>query len=797
MCHQKLENLVKKSWKILSSTQAQLIDYINENINNSNRIIIYKHIGHFGLEYAILSRFKNAEIINLKQLKTKKGKNLLFRLLHIVAAIGAFLLNESKDTDMRTTITTILSNMENIYLGIDKEKEYLKYLHIKKLAHKDDKIKFFIRIEEKDIETEEDVQCFKLLSRLIESKKINNTVLLISGEKVNLLNLGIKREEKKIPVFQLQESDLDIIAKENELTVTETVGKNIDLIQKLGLQFFIDNYFYFDALSEITAEKFDWLQKMDWLINQISKRNGVSTQPLYSLLEFSSFFENSFSKIEIQNFNNNELDVQNLDVAKKLALVTQEKTSNYTVPTYFFSRNAFKIYFATKYISDLEPIPKMIYLYFRKHYPFKYIPALNVLHIDSSFVDYKEKQSITIVGYYFQNYERGICNVNDFIRLTTKNSTASIVINMFEYFKFGSASNVSVNLPTDMSVIINKLKSDTLDVIASCASYVIILQLLKEDYLTFSAIKFGEILGDFCSAILRIDNKDDYYKYWQMHFKCQYIALSLEDEATKRQTAKRFLDDIKRNRNEENFTAYISDNLLRGFSRIDLLAYSLGYDNAGEILHGLYVESEESTILKELARINYSAYLIENGYFSDAEKILKEGDVSFLENINVDTYCGYINNLYLARLINKTLNINDFILTIENTISKNINFNDKLIIQNNLAVAYLIDDKNESRGLMLLYNNFEMGNVYNRFLAIHNLLSYYYTQNDSTNFNSLYDKICVPKLFLSDKTFFINKLKWMKENIGHTTYENFKYSASVPQCYNLLYLFGTIERWFE
>ena len=91
--------------------------------------------------------------------------------------------------------------MENIYLGIDKEKEYLKYLHIKKLAHKDDKIKFFIRIEEKDIETEEDVQCFKLLSRLIESKKINNTVLLISGEKVNLLNLGIKREEKKIPVF--------------------------------------------------------------------------------------------------------------------------------------------------------------------------------------------------------------------------------------------------------------------------------------------------------------------------------------------------------------------------------------------------------------------------------------------------------------------------------------------------------------------------------------------------------------------------------------------------------------------
>lgn len=64
---------------------------------------------------------------------------------------------------------------------------------------------------------------------------------------------------------------------------------------------------------------------MDWLINQISKRNGVSTQPLYSLLEFSSFFENSFSKIEIQNFNNNELDVQNLDVAKSWLLLPKKK----------------------------------------------------------------------------------------------------------------------------------------------------------------------------------------------------------------------------------------------------------------------------------------------------------------------------------------------------------------------------------------------------------------------------------------------------------------------------------------
>lgn len=791
-------NLMKKNWKILSTTQAQLLDYINENINQSNRIILYKHIGHFGLEYAILSRFKNAEILNLKQLKTRTGKNFSFRIIHIIAAVIAFFFNERKVMDARTTITTVLNNMENIYLGIDKEKEFLKYLHIKKHAHREGKIKFFIRIEERDIETEEDVQCFRILSKLINAKKINNTVLLVSGERINLLNLGINKEEKKIPVFQLTEDDLNIIARENKYEVIKSIGKNIDLIQKLGLQFFIDNYFHFDALSKIQADKFDWFQKMEWLISQIIKRNEIMDRQLYSILEFSSFFENSFSKIEIQNFNNNVLDTQNLDIAKKIALITQEKSSNYTVPTYYFSRTAFKIYFATRYISDLEPIPKLIYSYFREQYPFKYIPALSVLYIDSSFIDYKEKQSITIIGYYFQNFERGICNVNDFIRLTTKNSTASIIINLFEYFKYGSEDNFFIgHLPETMSKLIKSLEENTLNTVASCATYVIILQILKEDYLRFPDIKFSNILGKFLATILNIDNKDNYHKYWQMHFKCQYIALSLEDENVNELTAKRFLNDVQKNRNSENFCVYISDNSLRGFSKIDLLAYSLGFNNADKILRELYLNSERSSILKELARINYSAYLIENGDFSEAEKILKDGDKSFLENINIDTYCGYINNLYLAQLNNKIIDIHEFIFYIREIIDKKINSNDKFIILNNLAVAYLMDGENANVGTELLNKNIENGNSYHCFFAVHNLLAYYYTKNDSTQFNSFYNKISIPKLLLSDKTFFLSKLKWMKENMGRTSYEDFKYNTNIPQCYNQLYLWGTIERWFE
>ncbi len=189
---------MRKKWKTLSASQAQFIEYVNKNLDNSNRIIFFKHIGHLGLDYAILSRFKKSEILSFEQLKTKTGKNAFFRLVNIITAIITCIIHENKGPDLRTTISSVLSNMENIYLGVDKNKEYLKYLKIKKLSHKAGKILYFIRIEEKDIETEEDIRCLKLLCKFIKSGKINNTVLLISGEVINLFPLA---DQENIPIF--------------------------------------------------------------------------------------------------------------------------------------------------------------------------------------------------------------------------------------------------------------------------------------------------------------------------------------------------------------------------------------------------------------------------------------------------------------------------------------------------------------------------------------------------------------------------------------------------------------------
>lgn len=751
---------MRKKWKPLSASQAQFIEYVNKNLTSLNRIIFFKHIGHFGLDYAILSRFKKSEVLSFEQLKTKTGKNIFFRLINIVSAIITCIIHEHKGPDLRTTISSVLSNMENLYLGVDKNKEYLKYLNIKKISHKTGKILYFIRVENKDIETEDDIQCIKTLCKFIESGRINNTVLLISGEIINLFSLA---DQEHIPIFQLQSTDLDIIAKQNGVCITESTTKNIELIQKFGIHFFIENASFFDALSDIHSDEVNWIDKMDWIINQISIRNNIESEPLYSLLEFSSFFDNQFSKLEIQNFENNKLNAQNLDTATKLALISRDKSSIYAVPAYFFGIEAFKTYFTIKYINDLEPMPKLIFTYFRENFPFKYLPALRVLSIDSSFINNKEKQSLAVIGYYFQNYEIGLCNVKDFLRLTTKDSCSSYIMNLFETFK---CSKVDDTILEKIPYILEKLGNNSLDELATCAGYVILLQLLKERYMEFSEINFSEILNCFRATIVCINEGNNYNRYWQIHFKCQYIALSLEDENTRTQTAKKFLKDVKKVREEENFSAYVDTNKLRGFTKIDLLSYSLGFDNASEILRNLFYNSEDSTVIKELARINYSAYLIEYKKYDEAQKILKDAKIFFIENINFDTYCGYRNNLIIAQFNTGLLNIDECIVQYQELLCKNISSNDKFIIFNNLAVAYLLSKNHTELGINQLYENLNNGNPYNRFLAIHNLLAFYFEEEDKTNFEEIYKQISIPKLFLSDKTFFLNKFKWLKENIG-------------------------------
>lgn len=783
----------KDSRDILSATQSQYISYITEHEKKAERIIFYKHNGHFGEEFALLSRYPKIQLINFRQLKGLTGKNICFRILHIIAAIGTFILNTSKKIDARTSISTILSNAENIYLGIDKGKEYLKYLRIKKTPHKYKKIKFIIRIEEDDIETDEDISCLRLLCNLIKSGRINNSLLLITDEKVRLLNIGIKIDNEAFPFFQLSKDDLSFIAKRKNLKVNEVIFKNINLVKQFGLQFFLDNYIFFETLSDVQNQTYDWIQKMDWIIKQMINRSRLTDKELYPLLEFVSFFEHSFSKVEIQKFNKNALESDNLEIAYKLSILDREKASCNIIPNYFYKINSFKQYFSKKYLNDLKPMPEDIFLYFRKFFPFDYLPALKILQIDTSILDYKSKQSLVICGYYYEKIKKGYVNSKDYTCFISKDSISITIINIYEFFRNKKNGNFLI----DVQKILNKLQNNSLDSIATCASYVILLQFLKENFLIFPIIDYSNVLMEYRTKIFEIDTNNNYGKYWQVHFKCLYIALSLEDENTNNRTARRFMDDIQKMRNDDNFCMYIKENYLRDFSRIDLLSFSIGHDDAGNILHNLYLSSEDSSIIKELARINYSGYLIETEKYDEAEQILQKGNLNFLKNINIDTYCGYLNNYYLAQLKCRKISGKEYIYSVSKLLQKDISCGDKFIIENNWASVQLMFHQNEEYAIKKLNEIYEKGNPFNSFYALHNLLAFYFTTNDSQNFEKFYSKIFIPKLLRADSTLFHRKFKWMQENMGKAEFTSFKNNFNDTPCYNQLYLMSPIERWFE
>ena len=247
----------------LCKVQAHFIDYINNNLSQNKRVIFYKHKGHFGLEYSIKTYLKKAELITFTQLKTKTGKNIFFRILNILSAIVTFIINEKDKGDARTTVSSILNNLENIYLGIDKEKEYLKYLNVKKLKHKNSRIKHVIRIEDADIETENDIACLRLLVKLIKKGNINNTLLLISGIQINLLNLDNEEIFTNSDWFELSIEDLKFIVHQYNLNISDSVYNNIELIKSLGIQFLLDNYKCFIAFDEDIKDITDWIVPMD------------------------------------------------------------------------------------------------------------------------------------------------------------------------------------------------------------------------------------------------------------------------------------------------------------------------------------------------------------------------------------------------------------------------------------------------------------------------------------------------------------------------------------------------------
>ena len=503
------------------------------------------------------------------------------------------------------------------------------------------------------------------------------------------------------------------------------------------------------------------------------------------------FFERFFTKIDIQNLKDPNINVKNVDLAVAISFIRENKGNNGILSHYTFVIDGFRKFFHLKYNDDLMPEPFDIYLFMRKYYPFDYVACIHLLELNSSILDYDEIQGLTLLGYYHVNRNK-IIDTNDFLRNLPKDSITSSIINLYEDFK-------AQREVQPVNIITEKLLKSNMEAIAKCAGLVMMLQIVKECFDMQNGINFTDILSDFKAEILSIDSSELYTGYWKGHFMCQYIAFSLEDERTDNSTARKFFYVVKKAKDDERLSSYISEYGLKGFLQIDLLSNSLMIENANEVIKKLFYAAERSSFIKELARINYSALLIESEKYKEAIRILETPDSEILRNINGDTYAAYLNNKYLSEWMAFKINLDTYTIKLEKLLSSfHISTNDRHIVENNLYAAYLqSDSEKRKKGIEKLFEIAKSANTYGKFFACHNLWAYYFDKDGLGLETCNIPEPEIPKLLSADKTFFLKKLKWLKDNKGKHNFNEFPDNPHVCNSYKRLYLFGAIERWFE
>lgn len=772
----------------LSETQKNFIEFLNLHIRQNKRVIYCNCKGHIGMGYAICSYFPKAKILHFHELKTEPRTGFVFRVLEIISAVVSFFLKNSKDIDLGSVLNPVINNLENILLQIQKEHESLKVLNVKRKSHKMGKIRFFVYVNKDDISSEEDISTIYLLSRLITDGRITGTILFISRELHELArNMKCDISDE---VFFLKSTDLDTIIENNDINSNINVEKTAELVSQFGIQFFLDNHRSFEALIT-QKDSENWVESSEWVISRILKYNEIDRDDIYPLLEFASFFEHFFTKVDIQNLKDPNINVKNVDLAVAVSFIRGSKGNNEIIPHYTFVIDGFRRFFHLKYNDDLMPEPFDIYLFMRKYYPFDYIAIMHLFKLNSSILDYDEIQGLALLGYYHVNRNK-IIDTNDFLRNLPKDSITTSIINFYEDFK-AQREVQPVNLITD------KLLKSNMETIAKCAGLTMILQIVKECFDRQIGINFTDILLDFKAEILSIDSSELYIRYWKVHFMCQYIAFSLEDERTDNSTARKFLYVVKNARDDVRLSSYISEYDLKGFLQIDLLSNSLMIENANEVIKKLFYTAERSSIIKELARINYSALLIEGEQYKEAVKILETPDSGILRNINGDTYTAYLNNKYLSEWMTFKISLDTYIMKLEKLLNNfHISTNDRYIVENNLYSAYLqSDSEKRKKGIEKLFEIVKSANTYGKFFACHNLWAYYFDKDGSELQACNIPEPEIPKLLSTDKTYFLNKLKWLKDNKGKHNFNEFPDNPHVCNSYKRLYLFGAIERWFE
>lgn len=240
---------------MLTKTQLSFLEYFKTKIAAGCKFIPYVEKGHFGKDFALKKEYKDIEIISFGELKKKniKCRVLFFSILRILASGLEIIINCFSKNEINNSLTVIVENLENIYLGVSKNNEFIKYLNIRKNSQKKFRIKTVLKIDENDILDKEDLDCVKLILSLINQGDINNLIVLISDKVCDLLgNIVFLSED--IKTFELTGEDLNKILSNNYQSNLNITSPLMSVARTIGIKFIIDNYKLFLYLDEKAVE---------------------------------------------------------------------------------------------------------------------------------------------------------------------------------------------------------------------------------------------------------------------------------------------------------------------------------------------------------------------------------------------------------------------------------------------------------------------------------------------------------------------------------------------------------------
>lgn len=779
------------SIKKLTNTQANLVEYIENEIKNGNRIISIYANGHFGFDYAIKSVGDKNKIYFFEDLIDMNEHPWYIKIIRfMLTALMLF-----------TYIITIGNVKINVSLKIDKLLNKIKYKNSYKYllsyTHRTNKrykkVNKIVVLKNIDELTLCQSQKLDLLKSLIKNKNIRKAILIINNSQTEL--------SKTSNSFQLTRSDVEILLKNYNINNIEIDDDHINLIKKFGIEIYV---IFFMELQNVN-ENYNF-KKIGIVLDTIfSNVSNLDVNEINELLSYVSIYDKYFLRTDVANID--ALECTNIDSAKDLTIL-KEKHANLDLVKYYFSKKEFQEYYYDLYCKCLKPRPNVVYSYVLTK-PFEYNSILKIYKIDREICGWNEINSFIIKAYFYSVFFGSEEQKKQVLKFLSKREMFQSTEYISAYEKFINNEKICFNDRYE------KIDNSAFDSIATCMILCMLLQISKERW------KDEKKSQNYCKELLNhiILNEKDIQdhnknstleelilekKYWNLYFKELFIAYALEVNNIREKTLISFKNDIYKAKNELLLDNFIKKHSLRELTRIELLGSNINdFYETENILYNLALNSKNDKI-SQLALINLSVFYIENCEYNNAISTLVNIENNYHGLINFDTELSINNNKIIALFLNEKINSFEALNRLHKILDEdNIDSADIDIIKNNIMAIKIMtykNDKNMLKDMMLESKELiEQTNEFSKFYTINNLLYIYFLCDKKDEFINYSQDIrsYIPKLLVKYTNFFVNKFKYIYHHWENKKLEIVNISEPAPPMYNKILMFGGIERWFE